>query len=260
MTFVLQHLDRTTSEIRHVRMHALLNNIQSRNVRIEALHDELARDSLRSFEYATPVGSVEFVSAWAAYWKLPLSLSFPTYPNSLKSQLGRQVYLSKLSDVLCRKHGFIKPVQVKTFNGFCLSDSDMHSIEQRNILKTLDPGTMVWYSDEFQWAAEWRIYVQNKSVIGVARYDPNEDDLQWTGAYNADVMKWVEQCDIEHPYAMDVGIDKKGVLRLVECNDAWALGLYEGMAVPAYIGMLEERWRYVLADMKPALDCGFNQC
>ena len=201
---------------------------------------------------ALPVGSVEFVRACMLLMGLqePPNLS---YPPSLRHLLHRDVRLCRASEV--RESAFVKPVKTKTFTGFVFDPArpdaaySEHDREQLHCLRSLPPDDMVWVSTTVDFVAEWRCYIMDGRILGIGRYDPNEPD---------DVpeppMDWLEQAanhlraDGIQTCSLDVGLLSDGRYAVVECNDAWALGLYgRSLDSKTYLQMLWARWEQLLS-------------
>jgi hypothetical protein len=101
--------------------------------------------------------------------------------------------------------------------------------------------------------SETRLYVLGGQVIGQARYDQDGAD----DAPEASVLEAARAIvllarsastgaagrDNVH-CSIDLGVLDTGATALVECNDAWALGLYGRSLHPThYLALLASRWR-----------------
>lgn len=191
-----------------------------------------------------PVGSVEFVRAALKVGghKEPEPMGFPSALRQFYCRRIEQVSVAEARVQRC----FVKPVQTKLFTGFVhQSDGaqyDEHDQEQLDVFNNLPEKTPVWVSDIVTWQSEYRYYVDGIKVLGWARYDQNESNDVPTPSL-AFVQSVVKTLRKRHPYALDVGVLAGGQSAVVEINDAWALGLYQGALTPErYLRFLADRW------------------
>lgn len=234
-----------------------LSSLEGRAVRVGlALSDEFSpqpilcrREELSAYEsdlrnaIALPVGSVEFVRAAAAVAQRPLPQWSP-YPPELSQWLGRRVSVSTAGVAAMSADAFVKPVEVKRFNGFVLSSHmNEHDQEQFQILQGLPAHEAVWVSEVVAFQSEWRFYLDGSTEIGSARYDPDgrEDAARPDPAV---VMSMAKAAGVQHPHSIDVGVLEGGETVLVEAHDFYALGLYGWCLAPCdYLALLWARWR-----------------
>ena len=234
----------SSTETRYVRHTAMMAGHTYRN----ALLDEIPTwaSTFAEPSVVVPIGNVPFVQAWAH--TVGKHLPNPdTYPENLRPFLHRRVEQKTLNDALAMQQGFIKPVQVKTFDGFILGSSTEHALEQMALCKRLPPDTSVWWSEPIQFGAEFRCYFGNTTtLLGTARYDDGEQEMDLL-EYLPMVQQMANALNVPHPFSLDVGFLNNGTLALVEHNDAWALGLYQGMDPALYTAMLTQRWESLQA-------------
>ncbi|MBT9137500.1 MAG: hypothetical protein DDT31_00031 [Syntrophomonadaceae bacterium] len=201
-------------------------------------------------EQSMPVGSVEFVREVMRIngMKEPANLS---YPNGCEPFLGREIYTCRASSVLGR--WFVKPIQTKLFNGFLFDmmqapeAMDSHDREQYDIFVALHEDEQVIISKPIRFVSEWRYYVDHETSrpIGFARYDPDGLDDAPRPCQKV-IFDFTTQMNIGHPYAADFGVTDDGRTILVEVNDFWALGLYQGpdtISAKNYLRLLQARWQ-----------------
>ena len=238
----------SSTETRYVRHTAIMDGHSYRN----ALLDEIPTwvSTFPEPQVVVPVGNVPFVQAWAQ--AVGKHLPNPeTYPDALRPFLHRRVEHKTLEEALAMQHGFIKPVQVKTFDGFVLGNQTEHAQEQMGLCQVLPPDTPVWWSDPVRFGAEFRCYFANTTtLLGTARYDDGEEDVDILEHLPA-VQHMATALAAPYPFSLDVGFLDNGKLALVEYNDAWALGLYQGMDPALYTSMLTQRWES-LEGVRPA--------
>lgn len=216
-------------------------------------HLDLARNELLRGNTLV-LGSVEFVrkAMAVASIKEPANIS---YPAELWAYLGRKIRLSQAGCIEGRV--FVKPTKTKIFTGFIYTPGqegslDEHDAEQARVLKSLDPSEPVWVSDPIEIATEVRYYIHNGAIVGAGRYDQLEsEDLPLPDPSVIEEMIASYGTAAPVAYAIDAGLTTAGETILIECNDAWALGLYRQGAYkveldnPGYFQMLADRWQEI---------------
>lgn len=198
-------------------------------------------ETIAPIKNALPVGSVEFIRRYMELSdiKEPENIS---YPDGFKEYYKRNI--AKILSKDTPWDVFVKPVRTKDFNGF-VNTKPKYNLD-RDIL--YGRSQEVWISDIVEFLAEWRVYISNYRVIGIARYDDRdeeyEDNLALLFANELAEMKVIKYGSI------DVGLTKNGY-SIVECNDAWSLGLYKGsISQRDYISMLWGRWQELIKGYK----------
>lgn len=241
----------STHETRTVMHAAMLENIP---VQIAA-EDILLRYSAQLRQgTALPIGSVEYVRAAMQIGRIKEPV-FSPYPQSLWHMLHRKIEQIPVAQV--RGEWFVKPVKTKLFNGFTLNTSKPpgalceHDLEQFNIFSGMRPDELVWISTTVKFVAEWRYYILDGLIAGQARYDPDGEndapDPDYVVVKNA--LKQMTAAFPRLTCSLDVGVLEDGRTALVECNDAWALGLYGKSLEPrTYLQMLQFRWGQMMAE------------
>lgn len=159
------------------------------------------------------------------------------YPIELQSFLGRRVWASTAAEVLqdeTMRNIFIKPQkETKKFVGKLVR-------EQRDFIGIIDPvePVPVWCSDPVQFVTEWRCFVRYGELWDVRQYKG-----RWDSKIDLDIVQQAIAAFTQAPqaYAMDFGIDDKGSMKLVECNDGHSLGTY-GIDSIKYAKFLAARW------------------
>lgn len=209
---------------------------------------EIFSDLLREGR-ALPIGSVDFMRNAMDLSGItePANIS---YPSPLRGYLRRDVKQRRAGNVL--GHWFIKPLTTKTFTGFVFDtlsnpdNLDFHDRAQYNAFLALSPETPVWISEPVVWLSEYRYYISHGKVLGRGRYDDGEDETPAPDISVVIEMVDAYSCTEDAPtaYSIDVGVLKTGETALIECNDAWALGYYQGtLSHRDYIEMLWTRWK-----------------
>ncbi len=192
-----------------------------------------------------PVGDVQFIRR--AFDVAGIEPPEPmSYPQGIDHLLHRRVTRSTLGAALAMTGPtFIKPVETKLFTGYVngAGDANGHQAEQLALAAKCPLDTPVWTSDVVRFVCEWRYYVQGKLIIGEARYDPDgHEDAPLPNRFV--VSNAIVSLHLPHPYTMDFGVLEDGQTALIECNDAWAVGLYDHALAPsAYLSFLWARWQ-----------------
>lgn len=249
-TLILQNV--STKEIRTVvQAVAIADKNEYKIVRVDILDLESYSKELKT---ATPVGSVEFVRKAMEVVGIPEPEINP-YPITDEKYLRRKVQKIDLIGHCFFPffHGFVKPTKLKQFTGFVYShkeDSDEYLCEQKELLyeayRDSDKSKCyeVWISDVIKFMGEWRYYIQNSNIVGYARYDENDEDVNEPDI--SMVEEYISRLEINHPYVLDFGVLDSGETALVEYNDFWSIGLYGNALSPKkYLEMLIERFEVI---------------
>lgn len=216
------------------------------SVSIDQLEDH--SEALRNGS-TLPVGSIEFLRTAMAIAGIvePDNLS---YPEVLLPYLRRQVKQLPAGNVL--GHWFIKPTKTKAFTGFVVDTLgnpdhlDGHDRIQYQAFLDLPPEEPVWVAVPVSWLSEYRYYVIDGQVRGEGRYDGAPDEMPVPEReLVCEMASLVAQApNAPAAFSLDAGVLSTGETALIECNDAWALGLYKGTITRSvYIEMLWRRWQ-----------------
>ncbi|MDA8382838.1 MAG: ATP-grasp domain-containing protein [Betaproteobacteria bacterium] len=201
-----------------------------------------------------PVGTVEFLRACATRLGVTLP-EIGAYPDLLRPYLRRAHRLGVLGEVRgLTSPAFVRPAfATKIFTGFVFHPSDPEHHEQ---IKDLAPALPVWFCEPVSWQCEWRYYVVRGGIVGAGRYDPDGAD-EAPEPDRATIDTWVRAYGSLAPagYAIDAGVLGTGETALVEINDGWALGYYQGSCSPEdYLRLLWGRWREIVSACDPRSD------
>ncbi|MCB9598174.1 MAG: ATP-grasp domain-containing protein [Sandaracinaceae bacterium] len=167
----------------------------------------------------------------------------PTYPLSLRDRLGRTVWEATLGEALRRVETrgeplFIKPrLDSKRFTGLVLRDAS-----ESFRLAGASRGTPVWCAEPIEIVAEHRAYVVEGQVVAVAQYDgsPRPAPSAWI---DATLQQLIDGGEAPAGFAIDVATKPGGEPVLMECNDGFALGQYDGVSNASYVDLVCARWR-----------------
>jgi hypothetical protein len=172
----------------------------------------------------------------------------PDYPACLAQLLHRRVWQSTLGEV--EEGGetvFIKPaVDTKAFSGLVASPDWL-----AYLLDQFPRSLAVQCSELVEMAAEWRVYCVDGAVRASCRYkgDLPLDDAVVRHAvatlFASEEGRQLAGCAID--FAVIRKPDGTLVTGLVEVNDGYSLGAYEGLSAADYTDMLIARWAQLVA-------------
>jgi hypothetical protein len=173
---------------------------------------------------------------WNALRKMGRPLPKPMdYPEELRPWLGREVSRSTLGDVRRKLDPFFfKPVEEKLFTGFVWRSAMGDQIR----VASLPDETEVWVSDEVEFVSEYRCFVQDDELVGVRHYKGDA----FVAPKKALVLEAIQAFQSgPRAYSLDFGVTDSGETKLVEVNDAYALGHY-GLPSITYARLIDARW------------------
>ncbi len=197
-----------------------------------------------------PVGTVEFLRACAARLGVTLP-EIGAYPDLLRPYLRRAHRLGVLGEARgLTVPTFIRPAfAVKAFTGFVFHPSDPEDAQR---IRGIPHGLPVWLCEPVTWRCEWRYYVVRGEIVGAGRYDPDGAD-EAPEPDRTIVETWARAYGSQSPagYALDAGVLETGETALVEVNDGWALGYYQGTCSPSdYLRLLQARWEELCKQLR----------
>lgn len=181
-------------------------------------------------------GSVEIITE--SLKKIDKLVPEPNYyPESLNTYLKRNVWQNTFFNELenIKKPIFIKSKEWKKFTGEVVYPHQKDSFQFKEDFE-------VYCSDLITILAEWRVYVHHQKIIAITRYDDNDEDFYIN---EMDIQKAIDilnKYDERVSYAIDFGINNKNEIVLIENNDAWAIGAYQGITYKEYASFLISRW------------------
>lgn len=184
-------------------------------------------------------GSVKFVrAALKALGKEPPTQN--PYPDALRPLLRRHVWpVASLGRVLngIGPAVFIRPAKRwKAFTGF-VADSpnppQVYGVSRR------EP---VWCSEVVNFVSEWRCYVVQGNVrfIGFAKYGGDRFRCPNEVLIRESIADWRTS---PSAYAVDFGVLDTGETALIEVNDGFSVGAYDGVPAEVYWDMIATRWQ-----------------
>ena len=219
MKFVTYKEYQNSPEWRSIRMVGLLdNNIE---LKVIDLNDPIP-------EGYVPVGSVEFCRKAAKNIDLP-DIDFP---EKLNSYLKRKIEKSTLKNSVGY---FTKPIQIKLF--------------EAGVQEPTDNDTECWKQEIVNFQHEWRVYILNNEILGIAQYDFHEEDLDLNNEQLDEIQNIInDYTNSPIAYALDVGLTDDNIFMLIEVNDAWGTGYYPNgsMSKKDYALWLYSRWEELM--------------
>lgn len=239
---VLLQSDSSTIETRSIRQYAaLVDDVEIINSSINSLIN-ISYDDLKT---SMPVGSVEFVQKFCSLAQIKIP-EFDPYDPVIRLALCREVRKCQVWELFKGRDIFVKPVELKRFNGFVFKGFDHdgyddHDLEQVDVLRQYKLCDQVYVSDVVKFVAEWRIYVTNGNVVATCRYDDSDEEYD----LNSELVDFIVGAFPGKTLAIDVGLMDDGKLAVVELNDAWAIGKYQGISNSDYFEFLATRWEEI---------------
>lgn len=186
------------------------------------------------------VGTLPFIKAALRQHEQPMPED-NAYPDVLSDLLYRKVERMPLYQLMSEvdRGGscFVKPAdRAKLFTGFVLRPGGDYWI------KHVPRREMVWRSDIVKWKVEWRFYVVCGQIKAKAFYHGDESVMPDAAVVYEAVERLTAVKGFPKHYAIDFGVLDDGKTALVECNDGFAIGAYEGVPADVYFDMLKGRW------------------
>lgn len=191
-------------------------------------------------------GSVEFTRHAAKRMHYSCEWQLYCKPYPLRKYLHRKIRAMQLgvvkeSDLPLH----IKPVtHTKSFTGFVCRDIDDFR------LKHFSKHRYVYAADVVEFVSEYRYY-----------YDGNTAQC---GHYNGDPEIKPDQAIVDHIISLcgvgivDIGVLSTGETAIVECCNAYSVGLYDGCSVEHYYKTLALFWAQLVKNLERHLDVELN--
>lgn len=183
------------------------------------------------------VGGIANVRGRLSQLGIALAESEMDYPEELVPFLGRKIWTTTLEELVNNEdqwNVFAKPQQeTKKFAGKVFrSYADFAGLIDR------ENPTVVWCSEVVEFLTEWRCFIRYGEILDVRRYKGRWDTQPDTAMVEQVVVAFR---NAPAAYALDVGLDKDGAMKLVEINDGHSLGTY-GIGAVNYARFLSARW------------------
>jgi hypothetical protein len=181
----------------------------------------------------------------------------PDYPECLKHLLHRRIEKSSLGEISSilsanpTAQYFIKPyADTKAFSGLTVSPDWMDYL-----LGEFSSSFPVIMSELVEMVSEYRVYIVNGEIKAICRYKGPDD-----GALDLDVVRGAVEtlsesdegreiipgCGADFATVRISPGDERLVTALIEVNDGYSLGAYDGLSGKDYTDMLIGRWRQLM--------------
>lgn len=212
---------------------------QGRSYSVAAL-SQLQRNRVMTDGAALVVGSLDFIKA-ALRQRNQAMPEESCYPDPLLPMLRRQIWRSTLYEAIREavqgRPVFAKPSRrTKRFTGMVIKDGFDYRLER---IPSNEP---VWCSEVCDWKSEWRYYVVCHQIKGKAFYNGDPSVMPDEKMVHKAVSLMAAQPGAPVSYAIDFGVLASGSTALVEMNDGFSIGAYEGVDPQVYLALLETRW------------------
>ena len=210
-------------------------------------------NELLGYEDYTPIGTVEFVKAFAE--KIGVKLPDPIHATELLDLENRWYHQDMYREACIHSHKysttmfpfFVKPMwELKKFTGFVAK-----SIKDFDFYPEIDWSTTKLFCTEVleNIASEWRCYVLNGKVFSCVNYAG--DPLVFPSKRQIELLL-SEYKSSPVGFSLDVAVCKLSKesanyekTSFIEINDAYALGYYGG-DVELYTKILDLRWKEII--------------
>lgn len=177
------------------------------------------------------------------------------YPEILAPWRHRKIWKTqKLRDVITQlEEGgptvFVKPVLGwKKYTGFVMEAGSTHQLNGTSL------SAPAWVSEPIEFLSEWRAYVLRGEIQSIRFADHGGDRsvLPDRNAIEAAVAALVAATHTPVGFVIDFGVTRAGHTALVEMNDGFSFGAYDGVDAKTYWDITAARW-YELVETDPIL-------
>lgn len=166
------------------------------------------------------------------------------YPASMEPWLHRKVWKEpNLWEVLRAvdqgKSLFVKPAQGwKRFTGFVVDPTNSYCFNGAS------KRAPVWVSEPIRFLSEWRAYVVNGDIraIQFADHGGDRSKIPDREVITTAIATFVGTGQAPAGFAIDFGVTSNGDTALIEVNDGFSVGAYDGIAPDIYWEMTVARW------------------
>eukprot|EP01006_Ploeotia_vitrea_P003907 TRINITY_DN113488_c0_g1_i1.p1 TRINITY_DN113488_c0_g1~~TRINITY_DN113488_c0_g1_i1.p1 ORF type:complete len:266 (-),score=30.22 TRINITY_DN113488_c0_g1_i1:86-883(-) len=195
----------------------------------------------------------------------------PDYPDCLKHLLYRRIWQSTLGEIAtyvqtATGQTFIKPaVDAKTFSAVIEPQDQMLDVFLNGIpgttMKPVPPNTPVYCAEVVKLLSEYRVYVIDGEIKAVCHYTGDTSlklDMDVVREAINTFQKTPEGASVCTGCGVDFAVmkskgdngEEKLVTCLVEVNDGYSLGVYDGFSVKDQADLLISRWRELVNNGK----------
>jgi hypothetical protein len=223
----------------------MLNEAVARGLEVfVASEKQVERGNFVMSDDIMAVGSVSFVKHALRQLGRTLPMHTP-YPAALDHLLYRSV--KKVNTLMAAKQMvangqrlFIKPASGwKRFTGFVAEvDNDIRFNGASN-------SKPVWVSTPVKFLSEWRVYVTEGIILDIRFADHGGDrHLRPDSAVIVDAVSALTDSGLAPAgYVIDFGVLSSGETALIELNDGFSFGAYDGLPSSVYWEVTLKRWQ-----------------
>jgi hypothetical protein len=227
----------------------VLEVLESRGIACELFTQKrLQRSQLALNKSTLVVGDHQIMQSILKKWGYHKELL--TYPVVLRPYLKRNIHETTLSNLITESnhtdlsHIFIKPKgKSKLFTGFVVNSN-----EDLFALFNLSKNTRLFVSSVVEWSSEFRVFVNNSTIVGIQHYDGNPEYAIDLSVVKKAINDLKNSTENTRGYALDFGVLSNGETALVEWNDGYALGSY-GLDKEVYTELILSRWNEIMLEI-----------
>jgi len=212
---------------------------------IPYLTKQMQRRQLRLTKQCFICGDIDTMGG--AMKQLGIEVPAPNdFPKSLEPFLQRKVWQGSLGSLEAMLDGgrevFAKPAgRRKVFTGRVFSSpSDLYFVSG------ISRNEPVWFSEVVDWNSEFRVYVIHGEIVAVAHYARDASVPVSESVLVQAITSFTASGEAPSAYGIDFGVLRSGATALIEANDGYALGAYDGIGADDYIRLLFTRWSELL--------------
>lgn len=202
---------------------------------------QMARGQFEMTPEVMAVGGVSFIKQALRLLGKKLPEHTP-YPDVLKHLLYREVRrfpslrLAKMK-LMAGDRFFIKPVDWKRFTGFV---AEFETDYRFNGCTNSMP---VWVSTPVRFVSEWRVYVASDVILDMRFANHGGDrNIRPDMAVITNAIMELTKVGAPQGYVIDFGVLDTGETALVEMNDGFSFGAYDGLPAETLWVVMLNRW------------------
>jgi hypothetical protein len=182
----------------------------------------------------------------------------PDYPECLEHLLHRKMWETTLGELKATLESspegteiFIKPaVETKAFSGLVASSAWLEYL-----LEQQSPKLRIHCSEIVKFISEFRVYVVHGSIRAICRYSGKQEDVESHPLDESVVREAVRLLAESDPIltsgcGLDFGVIEKQngqfLTALIEVNEGFSLGAYDGVSSADYTNMVIARWESLM--------------
>lgn len=211
-----------------------------------ASEKQMARSKFVMDHETMAVGGIPFVKHALRQLGKPLPEHTP-YPEVLRHLLYREVYTPHSLYATKRwidssKRLFVKPADWKRFTGFVAEFSTDYRFNG------VGNSTPVWASEPVNFISEWRVYVADDVILDTRFADFGGDrTIEPDMKVICEAVELLAKNKAPRGYVVDFGVLDTGETALVEMNDGFSFGAYDGVPAHVVLAVTVHRWTELIS-------------